>query len=67
MCCRVESRRDSAIEAGSSFGWSQWVGDEGASIGVDRFGASAPGSEVLRRFGFSLDNVVARAAELVKS
>ena len=56
-----------AIEAGSSFGWSQWVGDEGATIGVDRFGASAPGSEVLRRFGFSLDNVVARAAELVKS
>jgi transketolase len=56
-----------AIEAASSFGWSQWVGDEGATIGVDRFGASAPGSEVLRRFGFSLDNVVARAAELVKS
>ena len=56
-----------AIEAGSSFGWSQWVGDEGATIGVDRFGASAPGSEVLRRFGFSLDNVVARAVELVKS
>ncbi len=56
-----------AIEAASSFGWSQWVGDQGATIGVDRFGASAPGSEVLRRFGFSLDNVVARAAELVKS
>jgi transketolase len=56
-----------AIEAASSFGWAQWVGDEGATIGVDRFGASAPGSEVLRRFGFSLDNVVARAAELVKS
>jgi len=55
-----------AIEAGSSFGWSQWVGDQGATIGVDRFGASAPGSEVLRRFGFGLDNVVARAAELVK-
>ncbi len=55
-----------AIEAASSFGWSQWVGDQGATIGVDRFGASAPGSEVLRRFGFSLDNVVARAVELVK-
>src|SRR5271157_1270534 len=55
-----------AIEAGSSLGWSQWVGDEGATICVDRFGASAPGSEVLRRFGFSLDNVVARAVELVK-
>jgi transketolase len=56
-----------AIEAASPFGWSQWVGDQGATIGVDRFGASAPGSEVLRRFGFSLDNVVARALELVKS
>ncbi|MGO9572536.1 MAG: transketolase [Desulfomonilaceae bacterium] len=55
-----------AIEAGSSLGWSQWVGDHGATISVDRFGASAPGSEVLRRFGFSLDNVAARAAALVK-
>jgi transketolase len=55
-----------AIEAGSSLGWCQWVGDHGAVIGVDRFGASAPGSEVLRRFGFNVENVVARAVALVK-
>ncbi len=54
-----------AIEAGSSLGWSRWVGDEGATISVDRFGASAPGSEVLKRFGFSVDNVVARAVALM--
>ncbi|MGB6063391.1 MAG: transketolase [Desulfomonilaceae bacterium] len=55
-----------AIEAGSSMGWAQWVGDQGASIGVDRFGTSAPGPEVLRRYGFSVENVVARAEALVK-
>ncbi len=56
-----------AIEAGSSFGWFRWVGDHGAVIGVDRFGASAPGSEVLKRFGFSVENVVAHALALLKS
>ncbi len=55
-----------AIEAGSSMGWAQWVGDQGAIIGVDRFGTSAPGPEVLRRYGFSVENVVARAEALVK-
>ena len=55
-----------AIEAGSTMGWAQWVGDSGAIIGVDCFGASAPGSEVLRRYGFSVENVVARAEALVK-
>jgi transketolase len=55
-----------SIEAASSMGWAKWVGDGGSSISVDCFGASAPGSEVLRNYGFNVDNVVARAVELVK-
>jgi transketolase len=54
-----------AIEAGSPQGWKQWVGDRGDIIGVDRFGASAPGDEVLSHYGFNVDNVVARAVALV--
>ena len=47
-----------SVEAGVTFGWSCYVGDAGRSIGIDRFGASAPGSENLRRFGFTVENVV---------
>jgi transketolase len=54
-----------SIEAGSSMGWSRWVGDTGDSISVDRFGISAPGAEVLRRFGFTVENVVERALLLL--
>jgi transketolase len=54
-----------AIEAGSPQGWKQWVGARGDIIGVDRFGASAPGDQVLSHYGFNVDNVVARAAALV--
>ncbi len=50
-----------AIEAASPMGWERWVGDAGAVIGVDRFGASAPGDEVMRRYGFDVANVVERA------
>ncbi|MBM4328679.1 MAG: transketolase [Deltaproteobacteria bacterium] len=54
-----------AVEAGSSLGWCQWTGSQGDVIGIDRFGASAPGPEVMKRFGFTVENVVARAAALV--
>lgn len=54
-----------AIEAGSSMGWDRWVGDEGRIIALDRFGASAPGGELMKQFGFTVENVVARAKELV--
>jgi transketolase len=47
-----------AVEAGSSLGWCEWVGDEGAVLGVNSFGASAPGGEVLGRYGFNVDRVV---------
>lgn len=55
-----------SIEAGSSLGWHEWVGESGDVIAVDRFGASAPGGEVLKRYGFSVDNVVEKAMALVK-
>ncbi len=54
-----------AVEAGSPMGWERWVGDKGAVIGVERFGASAPGATVLAEYGFSVDNVLAKARELL--
>ncbi|MCY4087441.1 MAG: transketolase [Actinomycetia bacterium] len=50
-----------AIEAGVTLGWQRWVGDRGGVLGVDRFGASAPGGTVLAEYGFTVDNVVERA------
>ncbi|NMC74736.1 MAG: transketolase [Geobacteraceae bacterium] len=54
-----------AVEAGASLGWREWVGDRGGILALDRFGASAPAGELFRRFGFTVENVVARAKELV--
>jgi transketolase len=50
-----------AVEAGSPLGWERYVGLDGAVLGIDRFGASAPGATVLERFGFSAQCVVERA------
>lgn len=50
-----------SVEAGSRFGWERYVGSGGAIIGVDRFGASAPGPEVMARYGFTVEHVVATA------
>ena len=55
-----------AIEAGTSLGWRPYVGPGIATIGVDRFGASAPGEVVMREYGFSVDHVTQQALELVK-
>ncbi|HSC90067.1 MAG TPA: transketolase [Gaiellaceae bacterium] len=55
-----------SLEAGVTMGWKEWVGDHGGSIGIDRFGASAPGTEVLERLGFTVDNVVATSAALLE-
>ncbi len=49
-----------AVEAGASFGWERYVGD-GPIVGVDRFGASAPGPEVARRLGLTVSAVIAAA------
>jgi transketolase len=59
------SRRRLAIEAGAAFGWGRWVGDEGATVTLDRFGASAPGDVVMRELGFTADHVLARARALL--
>ena len=53
-----------AVEAGRSIGWERWVGPRGEILSVDRFGASAAGDVVMREYGFTVDNVVARAQAL---
>jgi transketolase len=55
-----------AIEAGSTLGWWKFVGTDGDVIGLDRFGASAPGPKVLAELGFGADSIAARAKKLVK-
>ena len=54
-----------AVEAGVAQGWRRYVGDSGDVLSVDRFGASAPGNEMLRTYGFTVDNVCARARALL--
>lgn len=55
-----------AVEAGVSMGWERYVGDRGAVIGIDRFGASAPGGEVLARYGFTDEKVAEKAMSLIQ-
>ncbi|MGH9593885.1 MAG: transketolase-like TK C-terminal-containing protein, partial [Bryobacteraceae bacterium] len=54
-----------AIEAASTFGWSQYVGREGRIIGMRTYGASAPIKDLLRKFGFTSEAVIAAARELL--
>ncbi|UKO98824.1 transketolase [Nostoc sp. UHCC 0870] len=54
-----------AVEAASSFGWHKYIGSEGDTVTIDRFGASAPGGVCLEKFGFSVDNVLATAKKLL--
>jgi transketolase len=51
-----------SVEAATTFGWSRWADD---SLGIDHFGSSAPGSVVLEQFGFTPENVAARARALI--
>jgi transketolase len=53
------------VEAGSPLGWHRWAGDEGAVIGLERFGASAPGEEVLQRLGFTPEHVTSAALRVL--
>jgi len=55
-----------AVEAGATQGWRKYVGDGGDVIGVDRFGASAPGKTVMSEYGFTVRNVYERAMKLIK-
>jgi transketolase len=50
---------------GATFGWERYVGPKGASIGMHRFGASAPLKDVLKKFAFTTENVVATAKKVL--
>ena len=54
-----------AVEAGVSQGWHRWLGNKGAMISVERFGSSAPSEAVFKEYGFSVENVVSTARELL--
>ena len=55
-----------AVEAGATLGWWKYVGADGDVVGLDRFGASAPGNVVMTKLGFTPENIAARAKALVK-
>ena len=50
-----------AVEAGSTFGWYRWVGENGHVVGIDHFGASAPSEVLYERFGITADEIVSLA------
>jgi transketolase len=54
-----------AIEAGVSMGWAKYVGDAGDTLCVDKFGASAPAEDVFKDYGFTVENVVRKARNLI--
>jgi transketolase len=55
-----------SVEAGATMGWWKYIGRDGVAIGIDKFGASAPGPVVLEHYGISVSNVVDHAKKLVK-
>ncbi len=55
-----------AVEAGSTLGWRTYVGESGDIIGLNRFGASGPGRVVMEKLGFNVENLVSKAAQLIR-
>ncbi len=55
-----------AVEMGSPMGWERYAGDGGKVIAINQFGASAPGERIMKEYGFTVENVVAQAEELLK-
>jgi transketolase len=55
-----------SIEAGITHGWERWIGDRGVAIGVDRFGASAPGPRIYQELGLTSERVAAEASALLE-
>jgi hypothetical protein len=53
------------VEIGASFGWERWAGDEGAIVGLDHFGASAPAGMIFEKFGFTSERVTDVARKVV--
>ena len=56
-----------AIEAGSPQGWHRYVGGKGAVLGLDHFGASAPYKTLYEKFGLTVDRIVNKALEILKT
>jgi len=54
-----------AVEAASPLGWDKYVGPQGATICIDKFGASAPGAVMMEKYGFSAGNIVKQALKLL--
>ena len=54
-----------AVESGVTLGWERYTGPHGAIVGLNRFGASAPGAEVMDHLGFNVDNVVAHCHQVL--
>jgi transketolase len=54
-----------SVEAGSIFGWERYIGEGGVSVGIDRYGASAPGDRVLKELGITAENVASKAKALL--
>ncbi|MFC1936499.1 transketolase [Chloroflexota bacterium] len=54
-----------AVESGVSQGWWKYVGDQGKVLGIEKFGASAPADELFKQYGFTVDNVVDLAKQLI--
>ncbi|WP_210610110.1 transketolase [Priestia flexa] len=55
------------IEMASTLGWERYVGDEGQVLGINHFGASAPGETIMKEFGFTVENVVARVKSMLNA
>jgi transketolase len=55
-----------AVEMAATFGWERFTGLKGKILGMGRFGASAPLKDLLKKFGFSADNVVVAAREVLR-
>jgi transketolase len=60
------ARKRVSVEAGVSLGWERWVGDEGAIVGLDHFGASAPAGTVFKEFGFTVERVTDVARRVIR-
>ena len=55
-----------SVEAGATLGWQKYIGDNGISIGIDEFGSSAPGSIVLEKKGFSVENILSACKKILE-
>ena len=61
-----EITRRLVVEAGISQGWAEWVGTEGKTITVDKYGASAPAGTIYEKYGLTVENVIDKAEELLR-